>query len=102
MMAIIAVIVLAFLLYITGAARRVLNACKLSSDPEPIQDHEPEAETETETETAATASGFIESRKQLERIAACIITCEGYKGDSFGLVRELTTNELIDIINRGI
>lgn len=98
MYAIIAVAVLAFLLYVTGAARRVLNACKLSSDPEPIQDHEPEIETET----AATASGFIESRKQLERIAACIITCEGYKGDSFGLVRELTTNELIDIINRGI
>jgi hypothetical protein len=102
MMAIIAVAVLAFLLYITGAARRVLNACKLSNDPEFIQDHDPEPEPETETETAATASGFIESRKQLERIAACIITCEGYKGDSFGLVRELTTNELIDIINRGI
>jgi hypothetical protein len=98
MIAIIAVAVLSFLLYITGAVRHVLNACKLSSDPEPIQDHEPEIETET----AATASGFIESRKQLERIAACIITCEGYKGDSFGLVRELTTNELIDIINRGI
>lgn len=98
MIAIIAVAVLSFLLYITGAARRVLNACKLSNDPEPIQDHEPEAETET----AATVSGYIESRKQLERIAACIITCEGYKGDSFGLVRELTTNELINIINRGI
>ena len=98
MYAIIAVAVLAFLLYVTGAARRVLNACKLSSDPEPIQDHEPE----TETETAATASGYIESRKQLERIAACIITCEGYKGDSFGMVRGLTTGELIIIINRGI
>jgi hypothetical protein len=96
MIVLIIVIVFSFLLYITGAARRVLNACKLSSDPEPIQDHEPE------TETAATASGYIESRKQLERIAACIITCEGYKGDSFGLVRELTTNELINIINRGI
>jgi hypothetical protein len=100
MIAIIAVAVLTFLLYITGAARHVLNACKLSNDPEFIQDHDPEPEPETET--AATASGFIESRKQLERIAACIITCEGYKGDSFGLVRELTTNELIDIINRGI
>lgn len=99
-MAIIAVIVLAFLLYITGAARRVLNACKLSSDPEPIQDHEPE--TDTDAETAATTSGYIESRKQLERIAACIITCEGYKGDSFGMVRGLTTEELIKIINRGI
>lgn len=98
MYTIIAVAVLAFLLYITGAARRVLNACKLSSDPEPIQDHEPE----TETETAVTASGYIESRKQLERIAACIITCEGYKGDSFGMVRGLTTEELIKIINRGI
>jgi hypothetical protein len=98
MIAIIAVAVLSFLLYITGAARHVLNACKLSNDPEFIQDHEPEIETET----AAAASGYIESRKQLERIAACIITCEGYKGDSFGLVRELTTNELINIINRGI
>lgn len=98
MIAVIAVAVLSFLLYITGAARRVLNACKLSNDPEPIQDHKPE----TDAETAATVSGYIESRKQLERIAACVITCEGYKGDSFGLVRELTTNELIDIINRGI
>ena len=96
MIAVIAVVVLSFLLFITGAARRILNACKLSNDPEPIQDHEPE------TATAPTASEYIESRKQLERIAACIITCEGYKGDSFGLVRGLTTNELIDIINRGI
>ena len=98
MIAVIAVVVLSFLLYITGAARRVLDACKLSNDPEPIQDHAPE----TETEMAATASGYIESRKQLERIAACIITCEGYKGDSFGMVRGLTTEELIKIINRGI
>lgn len=100
MMAIIAVAVLTFLLYITGAARHVLDACKLSSDPEPIQEHEPEPDTDAET--AATVSGYIESRKQLERIAACIITCEGYKGDSFGMVRGLTTSELIDIINRGI
>ena len=100
MIAVIAVAVLSFLLYITGAARRILNACKLSSDPEPIQDHEPE--TDTDAEMAATASGYVESRKHLERIAACIITCEGYKGDSFGLVRGLTTKEIIDIINRGI
>lgn len=98
MIVLLIVIAFSFLLYITGAARRVLDACKLSSDPEPIQDHEPE----TEPETAAAASGYVESRKQLERIAACVITCEGYKGDSFGMVRGLTTEELIKIINRGI
>ena len=102
MIVLIIVIAFSFLLYITGAARHVLNACKLSNDPEPIQENEPEKDTDTDAETAATASGYIESRKQLERIAACIITCEGYKGDSFGMVRELTLNELIDIINRGI
>lgn len=87
MFAIIAVAVLSFLLYITGAARRVLNACKLSSDPEPTH----------ETPPAPPKEG----RKKWETEAAYILKRQGMDPDTVQYMGdEMLTNiirEYLDI-----
>lgn len=68
-----------------------------------IQDETPPRITRNKAKPKQPAPAVIvyESRTQLERRAACILSARGARFDVWGAVRSMTNNELNEIITKG-
>lgn len=98
MLTIILITIICATLYYSGVVRKILIRLKLEDSPLIVDS----TKEENENNIMYPKEKYSNlNRKELEKKAACILTCEGCKGDVFGMVRTLTDNELIQILEYG-